>query len=429
MPVTLVVALLLGLLAACAPASPPVAPAPSRVDLFVQPDDGRTPLLRLIDQAQESIDVTIYLFSDETIAKALQRAARRGVQVRVLMEMNPFGGGQSNAAMARRLRRAGIQVKDANPAFRYTHQKSLVIDRRVGVITTMNFTPSSFKRNREYGVIVREPALVEEMAAVFQADWDRTAPNIGDPPRLVWSPINARETILNLIGAAQERLDLEQADFADDEVVDALVQAARAGVKVRLIRPSPSSRETDEAANVQRLLAAGGEVAYLDSPRVHAKVIVADRRLALIGSMNLTFTSLDLNRELGIVVRDPAVLDRLLRTMDRDWQQATPVKPTQGRVPVIRPEDAPAYVGQEVIVEGRIVNTYDTGKVTFLDFTRRREDLSVVIFARDYDKFPDLPARLYRGQRVRVRGLIKRYRGALEIVVEDPAQIQILQEP
>ncbi len=419
------VGLLLALLIVACQATTPV-PAEDTFTLFIQPDDGRAPILQVLDRAQESIDMTIYLFTDEEVADALARAAARGVRVRVLMEMEPFGGGKANAAMARRLQRAGVIVKAANPVFRYTHQKSIVVDNRVGVITTMNFTPSSFRRNREYGVIFSQPALIREMQTVFEADWQRETPDLPTQPLLVWSPINARETILTLINTAMETLDLEQADSADDEVVAALVAAARRGVKVRLIRPSPTPRETDEAAHVQELVAAGAQVAYLDSPRVHAKIIVVDGRRALIGSMNLTMTSLDFNRELGIIVNDDRLIAQVMQVIERDWQEATPIRPGGGEIPVIAPEEAEAYLGQEVIVEGRIVRTYDTGRVTFLDFSRRKEELSVVIFARDYDKFPEPPAEWFQGHRVRVRGLIKRYRGALEIVVTDPEQIQIL---
>lgn len=318
------------------PISPatPFTPAEGEVVLFVQPEAGREPLLQVVQSARESIDLTIYLFSDDTMAEALIDAARRGVHVRVLMEMDPFGGGETNAAMARRLSRAGIQVKDANPVFRYTHQKSLVVDGRTGVIMTMNLTPTSFSRNREYGVIFTNPQWVAEMETVFNADWDRVAPQLPSRPYLVWSPVNARETILALIQSAQESLDLEQADLADDEVADALVAAARRGVKVRLIRPTPSSREEDEAAHVRRLLAAGGAVAFMDSPNVHAKVIVVDRRQVLIGSMNLTMTSLDFNRELGVVLSDEQVVREVLDVIERDWRNARPARAAIGNASV-----------------------------------------------------------------------------------------------
>ena len=310
---------LLTLLAACLPVSPTPAFPPPR--LFIQPTAGRGPILHLLQDAHAEIDLTIYLLTDETIIEALKHAAQRGVHVRVLIEGEPYGGGKSNRRAATLLRRAGVAVRFTSRAFRYTHEKSLIVDDRVGVIMTMNFTHSSFTRNREYGVITYDPLKVQEMRTVFDADWDHVAPNLPARPRLVWSPINARETILALIDGAHTRLNLEQSDLLDEEVVAALVNAARRGVKVRLIRPTPRENEDRERANVQRLLRAGAQVRYLDSPYVHAKVIVMDRERALIGSMNLTTTSLDFNRELGIVVDDLTVVKAVLRQIDEDWRR------------------------------------------------------------------------------------------------------------
>lgn len=310
---------LIAILVACRPASPtPAFPAPQ---LFIQPNEGRTPILNLLNRANQSVDLTIYLLTDETIVRALEETAHRGVHVRVLIEGHPYGGDENNRRVAANLRRAGVSVRFTSPAFRYTHQKSIIIDDRVGVIMTMNLTYSSFTRNREYGVITYNPSDVAEMRAVFDADWNRTAPDLPARPRLVWSPINARATILALIGSARERLDLEEPDLLDEEVVDALLRAARRGVQVRLIRPTPGDSEKEEQANVRRLLRAGGKVRYMDRPRVHAKVIVVDGKKALIGSMNLTTTSLDFNRELGIVVDAPSVMGPLLRQIEEDWRR------------------------------------------------------------------------------------------------------------
>ncbi len=414
------------LLIGCQPATIPPA-TPSSIQLFVEPNDGRVPLLSLLQEARTRVDMTIYLLSDERMAQALEDAATRKVRVRVLLEGHPFGGGETNRRMAERLRAAGVEVRFASPAFRYTHEKSLIVDEDIGVIMTMNLTPSSFKRNREYGVIFKHKPWVEEMAAVFQADWERRTPRFPSPPNLVWSPINARETIVGLLNDAQIRLDLEEQDLQDAQIMRALVDALKRGVKVRLIRPTPREGEALEWANVRQLVRLGAEVAFLDHPYVHAKVIVVDGKKALIGSINLTMTSLDLNRELGVVITDRSVLSRLMQQMQDDWEEATPVSaaaPTPDGV--VLPEDAARYAGQVVTVQGRVLRTYDSGKVTFLDMTSQRDGFSVVIFASNYRKFPKPPATYYDGKLIQVRGRVKLYKGAPEIIVDDPGNINIL---
>src|SRR3712207_9468384 len=72
-----------------------------------------------------------------------------------------------------------------------------------------------------------------------------------------------------------------------------------------------------------QLADAGVEVRLASSLAIHAKLIVADGKRAFIGSQNLSATSLDQNRELGIIVEDPVNLSRLTRTFAIDFRVAT----------------------------------------------------------------------------------------------------------
>ena len=106
--------------------------------------------------------------------------------------------------------------------------------------------------------------------------------------------------------------------------------------------------------------------------------------------------------------------------------QITPV-PTE--VAVVPWQDAAQYYGQTVTVEGRVVETYNSGKVVFLNFHQDyRAYFKAVIFADDWDKFPAPPEELFMDKLVRVTGLVKQYQGAPEIIVEEPAQIEIVEE-
>lgn len=89
--------------------------------------------------------------------------------------------------------------------------------------------------------------------------------------------------------------------------------------------------------------------------------------------------------------------------------------------------DAHEYYGKTVIVEGKIVSTYNSGKACFLNFHEDwKNHLTAVIFARDLDKFPASPEKHYVDKRVRIIGRIERYKGAPEIVLNDATEIQIL---
>jgi len=435
--------LLLGLFVGCQPqlaptptavptamptATPTAVPLPAAQRLVVLPDDGVQPLLDLIDTAQHSIRCKIYLFTADDIEAALIRAAGRGVDVRVLIEQNPVGDGAENRKTFERLQAGGVRVRWA-PAARYrlTHEKSLVVDDRRALIGTFNFTASAFRSNREYGLVLTDPALVGEIAAVFDHDWDNAAYERVRHPALVLSPLNSRRQIEALIDGATTELWLEQATLLDDAIAERLLAAARRGVTVRFLGPLRQGEEDLSLPNYRRLREGGAEVRRLAQPMVHAKVIVADGRRALVGSINLTRSSLELNRELGLITEDGAVIERLLATLQRDWAAARPL--LEAPTGVIPWQEAGRYVGSEVVVEGAVVRTYDSGRATFLNFTQDwRGTFTVVIFASAYNRFPERPRDLYRNRLIRVRGVVQEYQGTPEIIVESPAQIEILGE-
>src|SRR5215210_369446 len=99
---------------------PGETPAPPATGIFIQPGDGRAPLLDEIRAARQSIDLEVYLLSDETILQSLGDAQRRGVAVRVILEEHPFGGGGGQEQIVARLENAGIAVRWGNPVFRFS---------------------------------------------------------------------------------------------------------------------------------------------------------------------------------------------------------------------------------------------------------------------------------------------------------------------
>jgi cardiolipin synthase len=292
-------------------------PAPV-TGVFIEPGDGRAPLLDEIAAARVAIDLEVYIITDEVILAALEDAQRRGVRVRVILEQHPFGGGGGQEAIFARLENAGIAVRWGNPAFRFTHIKTMTIDDEVAIIMNQNITSSAFTTNRDFGVITNDPAAVRTAAAIFAADWDRGS----EPPPtpLVVSPTNAREQLLGLVQSARQSLDVYAEVLRDPEILEALIAAETRGVQVRIVvSPSP-----DFEAERHQLATAGIDIRLMGHLYVHAKVIIADGERAFVGSQNLSATSLDQNRELGIVVDDPINLARLTRTFEIDFRAGTP---------------------------------------------------------------------------------------------------------
>ena len=292
----------------------------SPYSLWVLPDQGDGPVLQAINSAQKSIQLEDYMFTlggaSGPVAQALIAKARAGVDVRVILDRAPYGGHNPNPATAQALQAGGVQCQTSSPAFTYTHEKSMVVDGQVAVVMTFNMTNAGVASNREYGVVDTNPQDVADISNVFVADWNR-APVTVSAPNLVVSPINSRAKILALIDSAQSSILLEDEELNDPIVAQHLGAKAKAGVNVRVEVANGTSN-----AATQQLLASNGVTQFetMTSHYLHAKAIVVDGNRAYVGSENMSSTSLDKNREMGLILTDPACVSTLASTLNQDWQ-------------------------------------------------------------------------------------------------------------
>jgi len=90
--------------------------------------------------------------------------------------------------------------------------------------------------------------------------------------------------------------------------------------------------------------------------------------------------------------------------------------------------EAAAHEGEIATVQGEVVDTYKSAKVIYLNFAADyRTTFKVVIFADAWPNFPVSPETYYNGQQIQVTGKITLYRDAPQIIVEQPAQIEVLE--
>jgi len=303
---------------------------PDALALFIQPDDGRAPVLDAFNNARARIDLMIYLLSDRDVITALKNAALRGVAVRVLLEQHPCCSDDNamQRALFGELQAARVQVQWTNPAFRLTHAKMAVVDGATALVMSQNLTKSSFTFNREASIVDRDPIDVAALDALFAADWARS-PYAPSDPNLVIANSNARQTLLTLIGGATKSLSVESEEMQDPAIIDALIAARKHGVTVRSIGSTATAGTTapkrdDNAAGRKRLTGGGASVRLLAAPYVHTKTVVADDAVAFVGSENFSASSLDMNREIGILTTDTAIIGRLTSVFTKDWAAGKP---------------------------------------------------------------------------------------------------------
>jgi phosphatidylserine/phosphatidylglycerophosphate/cardiolipin synthase-like enzyme len=297
---------------------PSVLGAASNVSLFVQPEAGEGPIFSAIDSAKSEVLVKVYLLSDKNVISSLISAKNRGVSVKILLEKHPFGGGNLNNKTKAILEKNGVLVEWSNPKYSLTHEKSIIIDKSYVYILNQNLTASAFTKNREYNVIDIDPKDVLEARNIFIADWERKDYQLSKSNLLV-SPYNSRVEITALLKSTQKTIDIEMEVVEDKDIIMLLSQKAKNST-IRILAP-PATKISTNGKSLKELKKAGILVKTLNSPYVHAKLIISDAKKAYIGSINFSSQSMDSNRELGIIITDKNILNSLLDTFNSDWEK------------------------------------------------------------------------------------------------------------
>lgn len=283
--------------------------------MFVEPYAGTQPVLQVIRDARRSIVLNSYLVTDRTIIRALRHAEKRGVHVRVMLEKHPYHMRHYKVHREyHRIRSTGAAVHWAPSRFRYDHAKYICngFECEIG---TANYSWSAFHKNREYLMLIRNPHIVRAARQVFNADWHHRHAGRFARRYLVLSPHSTRalEQVIDQPGP----VDIEQEELGHDRAIMHTLE--NKGPQVRLILPSSDRRYSGH--RIRKLERAGVHVRFMPKRHyMHAKLI-AGHHSGFIGSENFSWTSLNKNREMGMLFRG-----RNLRTainqFNNDWRIA-----------------------------------------------------------------------------------------------------------
>jgi len=331
-------------------------------------------MLEAIAHAERWVHFENYIFRDDAtgrrFAEALIARARAGVQVRLLTDW--FGGRGLGRRLAGELRGAGVELRRFNPPrlldllanLVRDHRKLLVTDRGTAVIGGLCIgqewagDPARGAHPwRDTAIQVDGPAALA-LDQAFATTWRLAGGGLpsdrhtGEFPArgqaevgvIVGEPRRVRiQRVVELLAAgAVGRLWVTDAYLvAPRSLFQALLDAARAGVDVRLLVPGAS--DVPIVRNLTRigyraLLRAGVRIFEWDGPMLHAKTIVADGAWCRVGSSNLNSSSLVGNYELDLLLHDPDLGARLEAQFRRDTAQSSEVEWSRpGTLPRVLP--------------------------------------------------------------------------------------------
>ena len=342
----------------------------NKVKLLVNGEEKFPELLRCLAEAERHIHMEYYIFEADEIGskviKLLIKKAQEGVQVRFIYD--DFGSPGINKKIEERMRDAGIEIYPFQKVFSYifanrlyyrNHRKIVVIDGRTAFTGGINVS-DKYINNKKNKLFWRDTHLridgpgVFYLQYLFLTDWNFCSKKLLKPEQFHFAEDLAQtdDTYVQIVGSGPDSVQpsvlfsILQAIYLakkeilittpyfipGDDIMNALRIAASSGLSVKLLVPGKcDSRIVNAAskANYNDLLIAGVEIYLYQKGFVHAKTLVTDGKLTIIGTSNMDYRSFELNFEVNAMVYDTAFSEKLRKVFFDDLTHAKKINADQ----------------------------------------------------------------------------------------------------
>jgi cardiolipin synthase len=314
--------------------------------LLINGEEKFPEVLRTLETAKHFIHMEYYDWENDTrgnqIKEVLCRKINEGVKVRVMYDA--YASRKIKHNIVKELKNCGAEIypmikvkfeKFANRMNHRDHRKVIIIDGHTGFIGGINIS-DRYDNSLDTGLYWRDTHVkiigetVHNLQRHFIVNWNGAQPNKLSVTKELFpelSPINTGEetafaqvvaggpiypisnimlTYFKIFTTAKEKLYITNPYFIpNDSILDALKQAAISGVDVRIMMPEKSDSAIVGAAAkfyYEELLEAGVKIFLYKKGFVHAKTVVADNNLSVVGTANMDIRSFDLNFEIMSVI-------------------------------------------------------------------------------------------------------------------------------
>jgi phosphatidylserine/phosphatidylglycerophosphate/cardiolipin synthase-like enzyme len=288
-------------------------------------------LANAIRAARVSVDAAIYELDLWSIRDALLDAHRRGLNVRVVAETDYLENPEMQDLIS-----AGIEVRDDRKDS-LMHNKFIVIDRQEVWTGSMNYTVNDGYKNNNNLLCLRSSQLAADYTAEFEEMFIDNRFGAGSPANTAYPSITLDGTrsevffspddgvqarLVELLSAAQESIDFMAFSFTSDELANAILERAKAGVTVQGVMEA-RQYETNVGTEYDNFISAGLDVRLDGNPySMHHKVMIIDRQIVITGSYNFTFSAETRNDENLLVFYNLSMASLFMQEFQRVFADA-----------------------------------------------------------------------------------------------------------
>ena len=312
------------------------------IKLLLNGEEKFPELLQALEKAKHHIHMEYYIYECDEVGSAiielLIKKAKEGVLIRFIYD--DFGSPSIKKKTEKRMRDVGIEVHPFHKIHFYllanrinyrNHRKIVVIDGWTGFLGGINVSDKYINKKkgqlywRDSHIRIDGPG-VYFLQYLFLADWNFCCPKSLKPDKeyFAQNKVVNDDTFVQVVGsgpdskqptilysilqaiylAKEEILITTPYLIPGDNIIDALRIAASSGLTVKLLVPGKSDSRIVNAAskdNYNDLLQSGVEIYLYQKGFIHAKTLVADGKLSIIGTANMDYRSFGLNFEVNAI--------------------------------------------------------------------------------------------------------------------------------
>lgn len=281
-----------------------------------------TPYKNLIDKmlskianAKDRIYIEMYMFTEnKRFPNALVKAKNRWVEIKVILEKNPYKAPNINNKIFKFLQKNNIEVvwsKTSN--YSLNHTKLFIIDDEI-IISTWNLTYSTFAFNRDFFVFIFDKEIKNKLIELFLSDfiWRK---KVVYHPNLVISPEYSKQKFKKIFLSANKSLKMYFQYLEEKELEQILISKAK---QIRIQIVVSRNFYDNNKEKIDFLRTKNIEIYPLSKFKMHAKAILVDNNYLFIWSENFSSYSLTKNREVWIITKNSEVIQKFLEIFKKD---------------------------------------------------------------------------------------------------------------